>query len=183
MTENDDKLQRASDALRAKLQGPGAAFTGRVMEQVRREPKPRRVPRGIEIPRWSIPLAAAAAVLLYLAGAKFGVSYAPRTTHDAPVAAASSRADTVYVRFELAAPTAHAVHLAGDFSGWQPSVPLTKDANGKWVATLPVAVGVHRYQFVVDDAWIADPASGSVDDGFGGRNSVVVVGPKGVVRS
>ena len=181
MTQDDDKLQRASDALRAKLQGPGAAFTGRVMEQVRREPRPRRVPRGIEVPRWSIPLAAAAALALFYAGTRF--SGAPRTAHGAPATVASVHSDTVYVRFELAAPTAHAVHLAGDFSGWQPSVPLTKDANGKWVATLPVAVGVHRYQFVVDDAWIADPSAGSVDDGFGGKNSVVVVGPKGVVRS
>jgi 1,4-alpha-glucan branching enzyme len=99
------------------------------------------------------------------------------------LAAASSHADTVYVRFEINAPTAHDVHLAGDFSGWQPNVSLVKDKGGTWVATVPVAVGVHRYQFVVDDAWQADPAAGGVDDGFGGRNSVVVVGPKGVVRS
>ena len=30
---------------------------------------------------------------------------------------------------------------------------------------------------------LPDPAAAVVDDGFGGRNSVIVVGPKGVVRS
>jgi hypothetical protein len=83
----------------------------------------------------------------------------------------------------MGAPSAQQVHLAGDFSGWQPNVQLVKSNAGTWVATVPVAVGVHRYQFVVDDSWVPDPAVGGVDDGFGGRNSVMVVGPKGVVRS
>lgn len=176
MTDQDDQLDRAAEAVRARLKGPDAGFTARVMDQVRREERPRRAPRGIQVPRWSIPLAAAALLMMWFAGARFGGS---RDVVVPPVA----RADTVYVRFELAAPTAQNVSLAGDFSGWQPSVPLVRAADGKWVATVPVAIGVHRYQFVVDDAWVPDPQVGGVDDGFGGRNSVVVVGPKGVIRS
>lgn len=177
---DDDELRRASDAYRARVKSPGAEFTGRVMDQVRREVTPKRAPRVIAVPRWSIPLAAAAMLAIWVAGTKFGAS---RVVAPTGVVAAAPRSDTVYVRFEIAAPGAQNVRLAGDFSGWQPEVRLVKSETGKWVATVPVAVGVHRYQFVVDDAWVPDPAVGAVDDGFGGRNSVVVVGPKGVVRS
>lgn len=176
---DDDELRRTSDAYRAMVKSPGAEFTARVMDRVRREVTPKRAPRVIQVPRWAIPLAAAAMLAIWFAGTRFG---AARSAAPA-VAAAPARSDTVYVRFEIAAPTAQNVRLAGDFSGWQPEVRLVRSETGKWVATVPVAVGVHRYQFVVDDTWVPDPAVGAVDDGFGGRNSVVVVGPKGVVRS
>jgi 1,4-alpha-glucan branching enzyme len=93
--------------------------------------------------------------------------------------------DTVYVRFEFSAPAARAVNVAGDFNGWKPDVTqLSRGTGGVWVATIPIVVGVHKYQFVVDgDTWVPDPAAGTTDDGFGGRNSLIVVGPKGVVRS
>ena len=186
MTDQDDRLQRASDALRAKVQGPGADFTERVMARVRQEAPPRAefgAPRRIAVPRWAIPLAAAAMLAIWFAGTKFGASRAGAGVAPVVATTPSARADTVYVRFEITAPAAQQVHLAGDFSGWQPDVQLVKSDNGLWVATVPVAVGVHRYQFVVDSAWVADPAAGAVDDGFGGRNCVVVVGPRGVVRS
>jgi negative regulator of sigma E activity len=183
MMDEDERLRRASDALRAKLDGPDADFTRRVMERVRAEPAPRRAPRRIEVPRWSIPLAAAAMLAMWFAGTRFGASHAVGTAPAVAVAPSPARNDTVYVRFEISAPSAQQVHLAGDFSGWQPNVQLVKSNAGTWVATVPVAVGVHRYQFVVDDSWVPDPAVGGVDDGFGGRNSVMVVGPKGVVRS
>ena len=187
MSDQDDRLNRATDAVGRKLKGPDAAFTERVMAQVRQEAPPRRSPIAwvlapSRLPRYWIPLAAAAALVAWFAGTRFGASSVRRA---APVAVDTARpqSDTVYVRFELTAPGASQVRLAGDFSGWQPQVELVKGAGGVWVATVPIRVGVHRYQFVVDDAWVPDPAAGAVDDGFGGRNSVVVVGPKGVVRS
>ena len=76
--------------------------------------------------------------------------------------------------------------MAGSFNQWNAAaLPLVRTAAGTWVATIPLAVGEHRYQFVVDGSrWIPDPAAPSqVDDGFGGTNSVIVVGPKGLVRS
>lgn len=182
---NDDELNRAAEALRRRAEGPGPDFTGRVMARVRQEAPPRLAPRGIVVPRWSMPLAAAALLAVWFAGTRFGASRSTGVPAAPAVAAAGAPAsrDTVYVRFEITAPNAQQVHLAGDFSGWQPNVQLARSSAGTWVATVPVAVGVHRYQFVVDDAWVPDPAVGGVDDGFGGRNSVMVVGPKGVVRS
>lgn len=187
MSERDDRLERASGALGRKVKGPDAAFTERVMSRVRQEKPPKRSPVAwvmapSRVPRVWIPLAAAAALVAWFAGSRFG---AARVNPVTPVAVDTSRPrlDTVYVRFELTAPQAGNVRLAGDFSGWQPEVELVKGAGGTWVATVPIRVGVHRYQFVVDDAWVPDPAAGAVDDGFGGRNSVVVVGPKGVIRS
>lgn len=95
--------------------------------------------------------------------------------------------DTVLVRFELAAPDAQAVAVTGTFNGWAaPGIQLRPSAlQGLWVITLPLPVGEHRYLFIVDgDQWIPDPsAHAQVDDGFGQRNSVIVVGPRGVARS
>jgi len=63
-------------------------------------------------------------------------------------------------------------------------MPRNISQAGSGAATIPVAVGVHKYQFVVDgNTWVPDPAAGTTDDGFGGRNSLIVVGPRGVVRS
>jgi hypothetical protein len=91
---------------------------------------------------------------------------------------------TVLVRFQLAAPDAHAVSLAGSFNGWNaPGIPLRRGVvPGLWVVTLPLPVGEHQYLFRVDDTqWISDPAAhAQVDDGFGRTNSVLVVGPRGV---
>ena len=189
MSDQDERLERARDALAKKVRGPDTSFTEAVMARVRQEAPPKRSalawaagPSRLRVPRYWIPLAAAALLAVWFAGTRFGASHrgaVPMASGDS----ARGHSDTVYVRFELTAPRAARVRLAGDFSGWQPQVHLVKSTGGVWVATVPVAVGVHRYQFVVDDAWIPDPAAGAVDDGFGGRNSVVVVGPKGVVRS
>lgn len=96
-------------------------------------------------------------------------------------------ADTVLVRFELAAPGARAVAVAGTFNGWAaPGISLRPSTvEGLWVITLPLPVGEHRYLFIVDgERWMPDPsAHAQVEDGFGQRNSVIVVGPRGVVRS
>ena len=89
-------------------------------------------------------------------------------------------------RFELTAPQARSVSVAGSFNGWQVgALALVRDARGVWSATTPLPVGEHRYDFVVNGTqWVPDPtAHAEVDDGFGGRNSVIVVGPKGLVRS
>jgi hypothetical protein len=86
--------------------------------------------------------------------------------------------DTVMV-FALVAPNASKVSLVGDFNGW--SVTATPLARGKnsavWSVTVPLSVGRHLYSFVVDSAqWMPDPnAPLAPDDGFGHRNSVVLV--------
>lgn len=179
--ETLEDLDRASQALRRRLTWPDAALEERVMAAVRRQRRPRQ--RRL-VPAWGlaarrpwmrpllVPLAAAALLAVWLAGVRHG-------SRSATLARAS--ADTVFVRFELVAPAARQVSLAGDFNGWRGDVTLTRGTAGVWMATVPLPVGVHHYQFVVDGSWIPDPSAGEVDDGFGGRNSVIVVGPKGVV--
>jgi hypothetical protein len=131
-------------------------------------------------PVWVPVLAAAAALVLLVA---------PRGKRPAgpEVAAAPARtADTVFVRFELEAPQARTVSVAGSFNGWRVgALTMVRDARGMWSATAPLPLGEHRYEFVIDGTrWVPDPtAHAEVDDGFGGRNSVIVVGPKGLVRS
>ena len=179
-----DALLRAAAAYRDALPALDARLDDSVVAAVRG--RPRRARRGL---RWAvegrvrpiwIPLAAAAAALaVYLAGPRAPVPAA------APVAAVRA-ADTVFVQFRLAAPTARSAAVAGSFNEWDPvSVPMARAADGTWVVTLPLPLGEHRYQFVVDGtSWQPDlTASAQVDDGFGGRNSVIVVGPKGLVRT
>lgn len=132
-------------------------------------------------PVW-IPLAAAAAALVMWLGGR-----TPSALPVAPgVEARAAAADTVYVRFELTAPDARLVAVAGSFNSWSAdALPMTRRANGTWAVTVPLPIGEHQYQFVVDGRqWRPDPtAHAQVDDGFGGTNSVIVIGRKGLVRT
>lgn len=69
------------------------------------------------------------------------------------------------------------VHVTGDFADWSPDLyPMSQGVDGSWRATLQLAEGQHVYKFIVDGEWIADPdAERTVDDGYGGTNSVVDV--------
>src|SRR5579871_4796217 len=77
-----------------------------------------------------------------------------------------------------------AVHLAGSFNDWnRTAVPMTKQADGTYVARLTLDDGLYHYKFVVNrDIWFPDPhADPSLreDDGHEGYNSGVDVGPQG----
>lgn len=79
---------------------------------------------------------------------------------------------SVFVRFEIEAPDASSVRLAGSFSGWQPDIALRRVANGRWMALVPLPPGVHDYAFEIDgQRWAIDPSAPRVADGFGGYNS------------
>jgi hypothetical protein len=89
-----------------------------------------------------------------------------------------SVAGQVYVQFLVEAGGAESVHLAGDFSEWQPTISLDdSDGDGIWSGRVPLEPGVHEYMFVIDGSeWVSDPnAAGSRDDGFGRRNSLLAV--------
>ena len=82
----------------------------------------------------------------------------------------------VLTRFVLSAPDAKNVSLAGDFTGWQPALTMTRSEPGVWTVVVPLDPGVHQYSFVVDgERWIPDPAAPAVSDGFGGMNSRIAV--------
>ena len=195
MNTNDapnDRLDEAARALAGRLPALDPALDDRDMAAVRRRAAPSAAPSGNPVrwlfeprpmrvrPIWAPAFAIAALLALWLLPRS--VSTPPADVSVATVAAH----DTVFVHFELSAPAAHAVAVAGSFNGWNTNaLQLVRTASGAWSATIALPVGEHRYQFVVDGTrWVPDPAAQSqVDDGFGGTNSVIVVGPKGLVRS
>lgn len=74
-------------------------------------------------------------------------------------------------------PGARQVFVAGSFNEWKPDrTPLLHRGNGHWVGDLAVGAGRYEYLFVVDGQWLTDPnAKESVQNPFGGKNSVLVV--------
>ena len=183
-----DRLLEASASFSGDLELPGSEIDRAVMASIRvRSEKERESfwhwlfqPHAYQLR----PALAAAAVVVLVAAGVFGGSIRDRRPVEVAAATAST---TVLVRFELVAPTADRVSLAGSFNDWQSDgVQLTRTAEtGVWTGTVPLRPGEHQYMFVIDGAeWIPDPdAHAQVDDGFGQTNSVIVVGPRGVIRS
>ncbi len=71
------------------------------------------------------------------------------------------------------------VAVAGEFNSWNASSdPLVKQGDGSWKLEKKLAPGRYQYKFVIDGGtWKEDPtATTSLDDGYGGKNSVVVIG-------
>jgi len=185
-----DRLMGLARAYADGFEPVGAAMDEAVMAAVRRR---GAVPAGhgawhwlvsshrVPVrPVWVAALAAAAGLVLWLA------PRAPAPTRGGQRAVAVGAPDTVFVRFELVAPAARSVAVAGSFNGWRTdALPMVRGAAGVWSVTVALPIGEHRYDFVVDRTqWVPDPtAHAQVDDGFGGRNSVIIVGPKGLVRS
>jgi len=163
------------DALDRRTVTLSDALETRVMARVRSRaasPWPRvlRWFSAPTMPRWAmlVPVAAAAVLFLF-------VRTGPQTvSENQPLA----QRESVYVRFELYAPHANRVSLAGTFNRWDPAAtPLVRvGKDGMWTVTLALPSGQHQYGFIVDGKnWTPDPAAPTVDDGFGRRNSVVSV--------
>jgi hypothetical protein len=175
-----DRLLRAVESYAAGLRAPGPELDAAVMRRVRAE--------GLtpQSPWWSWIVAphtfrVRPAVLALAASLALVVWW---TASGARGRSGAGAAETVLVRFQLAAPDAHDVSVSGSFNGWSPpGIALRRSVvPGLWVVTLPLPVGEHQYLFRVDGTqWVVDPgAHAQVDDGFGRTNSVLVVGPRGV---
>lgn len=133
-------------------------------------------------------LAAAAAVaLVALSSLVTALLWDGQPPPTAVTPAAAPGNGTILVRFELRAPDAERVTLAGSFNGWSDStIVFSRSAEpGVWSVTVALPPGRHQYLFVVDGSrWIPDPSAHAlVEDEFGQQNSLLVVGPRGVVRS
>jgi len=64
------------------------------------------------------------------------------------------------VAFVISAPDAKAVFVTGSFNNWNiTDYLMTKQPDGRWTATLPLAPGRYQYKFVVDGEWTTDPAN------------------------
>ncbi len=126
-------------------------------------------PRTLTIrPAWGLAAAAVLAAVVLVRP-----STAPPAA--APIAAEAQPA-MVLVHFQLEAPAAREVRLAGDFSDWEATHPLSRSESGTWSVVVPLTPGVHEYAFVVDGRdWTPDPLAPAVADGFGGVNSRVAV--------
>ncbi len=140
--------------------GP-AGLTDRVMARL----SPENPARTSEPVRW-IRLAAAA-ILLVTVSVAGTLGMVDRT-----------REGYVVVHLHLTAPGAERVAVVGDWNEWEPGSDLLqdKDGDGVWETRVEVPLGQeYRYQFLIDgEKWIADPGAAiSVDDGFGGTNSIL----------
>lgn len=83
------------------------------------------------------------------------------------------------VVFTFYAPKAERVAIAGSFNSWDIGKDRLSgpDKNGQWDVVLPLSEGRYEYLFVVNNRdWQTDPGVPEVDDGFGRKNSVLVVG-------
>jgi 1,4-alpha-glucan branching enzyme len=95
------------------------------------------------------------------------------------VASSTASATDVTFRFRPE-PGAVTVSVAGYFNEWNLAAsPLVDaDGDGLWELTADLSPGRHPYKFVVDGSeWVTDASAPEFeDDGFGGQNSVLVVG-------
>jgi len=85
----------------------------------------------------------------------------------------------VVVQFNFKAPQAGSVALVGDFNDWDKGVYLLSDddKDGIWTTKITLKPGHYQYLFIVNGKeLVADPDAGKyISDGFGGRNSLLIV--------
>ncbi len=87
------------------------------------------------------------------------------------------------VLFQIVAPSAKSVFVAGEFNGWEylPSerraIPLKKGEAGIWRTEEDIPSGRYQYKYVLDSySWILDPHNPlTIDDGRGNVNSLLIV--------
>lgn len=98
------------------------------------------------------------------------------------VAPGLARATAVTFRYQPVIGGVSTVSVAGGFNGWNVTANPMKDddKDGVWEATIEIAPGKVPYKYVVNGGtWIMDDSAPEfVDDGYGGKNSVVVVADK-----
>jgi 1,4-alpha-glucan branching enzyme len=86
----------------------------------------------------------------------------------------------VPVVFTLESPGAHTVSLIGSFNEWSPAgFEMRPTEEGRlWMLKIQLPEGRYRYAFLIDGRLVmVDPSSPFVEsDGFGNRNSIILVG-------
>ncbi|NIM06632.1 MAG: glycoside hydrolase [Armatimonadetes bacterium] len=82
------------------------------------------------------------------------------------------------VAFQIDAPGAKQVLVAGDFTNWESGAKRMPKKRGKKVVfstSLMLSPGTYEYKFIVDGEWREDPAAESRENLFGTRNSLITV--------
>jgi glycosidase len=68
------------------------------------------------------------------------------------------------------------VFLAGQFNNWSTDATPMQRLDGRFEVTLLLPLGRYQYKYVADGRWITDETADDFHpDGYGGRNSVVIV--------
>jgi len=82
-----------------------------------------------------------------------------------------------HVDFFCEAPEAERVNLVGDFNGWDlAATPMKRLPDGRWMTSLDLHHGHHRYVFMVDGTARLDPrASGMARNERNERVSLIAV--------
>ena len=81
-------------------------------------------------------------------------------------------------QFIFHAPEAKSVKIVGNFTNWMPTkeYEMERNENGVWTKTITLSPGKYQYRFIVDNVWVEDSNNpSSIDNPFGGRNSVLEV--------
>ena len=167
-----DARRRLAEALRAE---PVPTRSSRVLSWFV-EPRPFALP-----PFTTAALAAGLVGIGVLTGLAFNRDGRAPTEQPRAVAASSQLPDSIVPqahKFVLIAPQAGRVSVVGDFNGWDgAATPAVRQADGSWTTYVPLRPGRHVYSFVIDGThFVSDPSAPiAPDDGYGQKNSVVVV--------
>jgi AMP-activated protein kinase-like protein len=141
-------------------------------------------PRSVSVSPLGALAVAAGIAAVALIGMRRGADVAPQITNAAapvlqPVANVTSNGVRIVSQsFVFVAPAARSVSIVGDFNDWSvEATPLALTSDGVWSVTVPLPLGRHEYQFVVDGKeWKQDPAAPQApENDFGTRNSLVTV--------
>lgn len=82
------------------------------------------------------------------------------------------------VRFLVKSPQANRVTIVGSFNHWNTDKDALSgpDDDGIWSIIIPLTDGRYEYLFLINnEKWLLDPAVPSIDDGLGGKNSVILI--------
>ena len=184
-SDEDDLLGAISCGIKAmEYPKPPLDFVGSIMKAV----ESKRMPWWYRAYRWvksphsftltplrTVPVAALLLVCMLSAAYMLG----GKGTEQSQLA---ELREGIPVTFTLKMPEARSVQVVGSFSGWRPSkcekCETPGNDEGTWTITVRLPEGRHEYAFLVDGTKVVpDPFSEFYqDDGFGNRNSILVVG-------
>jgi hypothetical protein len=104
----------------------------------------------------------------------------PRLFSPGPETALQEKA--VPIVFTISLENANTVAVVGSFNRWDPAGYELKRDNGTWVLETSLPEGRHEYAFLIDGVTIMTDPRGAFtsDDGFGNRNSVLILGTNDV---
>lgn len=88
---------------------------------------------------------------------------------------AAPKATKQRVNFNINAPKAHEVFVAGSFNDWDTTArPLKRGKNDSWRTWMNLPPGTYEYLYVIDGEWFEDPACGDRRlSPYGTHNSVL----------